>query len=60
MDEVIAVEKTETKYTKEQLRASKRYASKKDVIGVILDDDKMYSFDEVDRLIMKFMKGKVK
>ncbi len=46
-------------YTKEQLLASKRYANRRDVISVLLEDGKTYTSTEVDALIEKFMKGKV-
>lgn len=48
-----------TKYTKAQILASARYADRKDALGVLLDD-KAYTFDEVNRLLDEFMKGKVK
>ena len=59
--------KTETKteqaaatYTKAQLTASKKYANRRDIISALLDDGKAYTLDEVDALINKYMKGKVK
>ena len=58
--------KTETKteqaatYTKAQLTASKKYANQRDIISALLDDGKAYTLDEVDALINKYMKGKVK
>lgn len=48
-----------TAYTKEQLLASKRYANRRDVISALLDDGKTYTLTEVERLMNKFMKGKV-
>lgn len=47
-------------FTKDQVLSSKRYQDKKDAVSVVLDDNKSYSFAEVDGLIEKFMKGKVK
>ena len=56
--------KTETKqeilFTKEQILASNKYANRRDVLGAILSDDKTYTFEKVDSLLEKFMKGKVK
>lgn len=49
-----------TSFSKKQLLVSKRYVDQKDLINVLLADDKIYSFEEVDSLINKFMKGKVK
>ncbi len=47
-------------YTKEQLAASKRYANRRDLISALLAPGKTYTLDEVDVLIEKTMKGKVK
>lgn len=47
-------------FSKEQLLASKRYSGQRDLVNTLLADDKMYSFEEVDSMINKFMKGKVK
>lgn len=47
-------------YSKEQLAASKRYAAKRDILSILLEDGKSYTFDEVDALIKKYMKGKVR
>lgn len=52
--------KQEIMFTKEQILASNKYANRRDVLGVILSDDKTYTFEKVDSLLEKFMKGKVK
>lgn len=54
------VKTTESKFSKEQLLKSKKYANRKDLLGVLLDDKKEYSFTEVDAAIDKFMKRGVK
>lgn len=46
------------KFTKEQLIYSKRYINMVDVLAVVLDNDKEYTFDEVDKLVSDFMKIK--
>lgn len=46
-------------FTKKQLISSKKYESNKDALSVILEDDKSYSFEETDKLLNNFMKGKV-
>ena len=46
-------------FSKEQLLKSKKYRNRRDALGVILADDKMYSKEDVDSLLEKFMKGKV-
>jgi hypothetical protein len=47
-------------YTVEQLVGSKRYANRRDLIRALLDSGKTYTLNEVDGLIEKYMKGKVK
>lgn len=54
------IKTTESKYSKEQLLKSKKYSNRKDLLGVLLDDKKEYSFAEVDTEIDKFMKRGVK
>lgn len=44
-------------FTKEQLVNSKKYRNSIDVLNAILDDNRRYSFTEVDELIEKFYKG---
>lgn len=53
-------EKAVAVYSKEQLAASKRYATKRDIISALLENGKTYTLDEVDALIEKYMKGKVR
>lgn len=50
---------TNTSFTKEQLYSSKKYEMQKDIIGVMLDEGKEYTFDEVDNLIKEFLKKEV-
>lgn len=50
---------TNTSFTKEQLYDSKKYEMQKDIIGVMLEEDKEYTFDEVDNLIKEFLKREV-
>ena len=52
--------KQETLFTKEQILASNKYANKKDVCNTVIPDDFYGTLNEVDVLIEKFMKGKVK
>lgn len=49
----------ELKFTKNQIVNSKKYKVRRDLIDALLDENKLYSFDEVDKLIKKFMKSKV-
>ena len=47
-------------FTKEQLLSSKKYHNRVDLLNVLLEDDVKYTHKEVEQLIDKFMKGKVK
>ena len=47
------------RYTKEQILSSKRFADRKDIVGVVLKDSVKYSIDEVEKHIEDFMKGRV-
>lgn len=47
-------------FLKEQLLSAEKYSNRKDILGVLLEDGKEYSFDQVDTLMDEFMKGKVK
>lgn len=51
--------KQENVFTKEQILTSKKYSNRRDALGVVLSDDGKYTFDKVDSLLEKFMKGKV-
>lgn len=51
--------KKQTEYSKEQIIMSNRYKNRKDLLNVLLEDGKYYSTDAVDKMIEKFMKGKV-
>ena len=46
-------------YSKEQILASKKYENRRDILGVLLKDGAEYTFEKVDSLLDKFMKGKV-
>ena len=46
-------------FTKAQLMTSNRNASRKDLIGALLDDTETYTCKQVDELIEKYLKGKV-
>lgn len=47
-------------YTKEQLLKAKRYTKRRDLLGAILLDSKTYTHEEVEKLLEKTLKGKVK
>lgn len=47
-------------FPKEQVLTFRRYADRRDLLSVLLEDGKEYTFDQIDGLINDFMKGKVK
>lgn len=48
------------KYGKEELLKADRYRQKADLIEALLEPDTGYTIKEVDAVIEKFLKGKVK
>lgn len=46
-------------FQKSGILASRKYANRRDILSVLLDDNKDYTLEEVDKLLEKFMKGKV-
>ena len=51
--------KTENKFTKSQVLASKKFTNK-DLINAILEDDRMYTLKQVETIINDYLKRKVK
>jgi len=49
----------EVKFSKTQFVSSARYKDSIDLVNTVLEDGKEYSLEEVDKLIEKYMKGKV-
>lgn len=54
------IQQESVKFSKEQILASMKYSNRRDVLVAILDDNKSYTLEQVDSLVDKFMKGKVK
>ena len=46
-------------FTKKQFLNSERYHYKQDIIDVLLDPDKEYTADEVDKMIEEYMEREV-
>lgn len=59
VEEVEQVVKEETKYSKKQLVSSKKYASNRDLLQVLLEDNKSYTLKEVESKINEFKKRRV-
>lgn len=58
-DNTAAEKSAECVFTKEQLKASQKFANRKDLLEVLLEDNKKYPVAKVEQMIEKFMKGKV-
>lgn len=50
----------EATFLKQELLQAEYYRGKKDLVSALLEDGRKYSLKEVDTVIDKFMKGKVK
>lgn len=46
-------------FPKKRVLTFKRYADRRDLLSVLLEDGKEYTHDQIDGLIKDFMKGKV-
>ena len=53
-------EKTENKFSKEQLAASERFRDRRDIVEALLVTGEMYTVKAVEEKIEKYMKGKVR
>ena len=47
-------------FSKQNILTFRRYAERRDLLSVLLEEGKMYTIDQVDDLIGQFMKGKVR
>lgn len=50
----------EVTFSKQELLQAECYQGKKDLVSALLEDGRKYSLKEVDAVIEKFMKGKVR
>lgn len=50
----------DTKYSKNVIVKSDAYAEYRDILSGILDDNEMYTLDEVDLILCGFLEGEVK
>lgn len=58
-EKVVNEAKNEQKFSKEQIIKSVKYMHKRDLIDALLDNDKNYTMETVDKMIEKYMKGQV-
>ncbi len=54
------VQTSEPQFSKEQIVASEKYRSQRDLVDALLEKDKKYTIATVDNLIEKYRKGQVK
>lgn len=54
-----AAAKAEPKYSKRQLLKSKKYMNQRDLINVLLEDDKLYTSSEVESTLNTFLNKKL-
>lgn len=47
------------RFSKEKVLSMAQYAKRRDLLSVLLTDEKTYTKSEVEQMIEKFMKGKV-
>lgn len=57
--ETVRTEKREPLYSKEQLLSSKRFCDRRDIVDALLDAQKQYTVNAVEKKIADYMKGKV-
>lgn len=57
--EIEQVKEKETKYNKKQLVASKKYSAERDLLQVLLEENKSYSLKEVNNKLKEFKERKV-
>ncbi|MCI9602528.1 MAG: hypothetical protein HFI17_18945 [Lachnospiraceae bacterium] len=60
VSEAETVEKTEHRFSKEQLLASERFRNRRDLTEALLDAGKSYTVKAAEEKIQNYMKGKVK
>lgn len=60
MDKAETPEKADGLFSKEQLLAAKRFQNRQDIVNALLQSDKQYTIAEVEQLIEKYMRGRVK
>ena len=53
-------EETDFTYSKRQFLNSEKYKKHRDLLSILLDDNKFYRKSEVNKLIDNYLKGKVR
>ena len=55
----VEVKQVENTYSKEQIVKSKRFANYVDLLNATLKNNKKYTINQVEEIIINYMKGKV-
>ena len=55
----VEVKQVEDTYSKEQIVKSKRFANYVDLLNATLKNNKKYTLNQVEEIIINYMKGKV-
>lgn len=55
----VEVKQVEDTYSKEQIVKSKRFANYVDLLNATLKNNKKYTINQVEEIIINYMKGKV-
>lgn len=53
------IEQEADAFSKESILNSKRFSYRKDALSFLLEDGETYTFDQVEKILDNFMKGKV-
>lgn len=48
-------EASDEAFSREQILQSKKFANRRDILNVLLEDDKTYSIEDVENLIKEFL-----
>lgn len=60
MDDYTDVYTEEERYSKEDIKASARFARYKDAVEALLEKDELYTAEEAEEIIENFMKGSMR
>lgn len=58
--EEVTKETKSSSFSKEQILSAAKFANRRDLLSVVLEDGKTYTVEDVQKEIDKFMKGKVR
>ena len=61
-NDTVRVQKTgeSVQFTKSQILYAEKYSNRRDLVDALLDENKSYTIEDVDKMIDDFKKGKVR